>query len=63
MTHDGKMGSVPAWYTILRAAKYLGVPPWDLLDQPAIWLNWALAAENSENLAEKNRLRKKTDVD
>lgn len=45
------MGSVPEWYLLIRAARYLGVPPWDLMQQPAIWREWALTAENAENKA------------
>jgi hypothetical protein len=55
LAHDGKMGSVPDWYRVLRAAKYLGVAPWELLEQPAIWLEWALTAESAENKAERTR--------
>lgn len=49
------MGSMPDWYPLLRAARYLGVAPWDLLEQPAFWLRVALDAEAAENEAERNR--------
>lgn len=49
------MGHAPAWYITLRAAKYLGVPPWDLLDRPVWWQEIALAAESAETAAEKHR--------
>jgi len=39
----------------LRAAKYMGVPPWELLKQPIYWRNWALQAEKAENEAERQR--------
>ena len=42
------MGSCPDWYVLVRAARYLGVPPWILMDQSKIWLEWALAAETAE---------------
>jgi hypothetical protein len=45
------MGSIPDWYLLLRAARYLGVPPWDLIDRQTIWREWALIAENAENKA------------
>ena len=33
------------WYVIIRAARYLGVAPWDLLNQPIYWQQKALEAE------------------
>lgn len=42
------MGELPDWYPLIRAARYLGVPPWDLLDQPLLWQHWALMAEMTE---------------
>lgn len=51
------MGSVPEWYRLIRAAKYLGVAPWDLLEKPAIWMEWALSAESAENKAERTRAK------
>ena len=47
------MGSVPDWYPVLRAAKYLGVAPWALLEQPGDWLQVALDAEAAEHEAER----------
>lgn len=44
----GQLGAPPSWYPVLRAARYLGVAPWDLARQPAAWLHWALAAEAAE---------------
>lgn len=35
------------WETI-RAAKYLGVAPWDLAEQPACWQEWGLLFEMAE---------------
>lgn len=53
------MGECPDWYLYLQAAKYLEVPAWDLVRQPVIWRNWALAAMRSEEhaKAQHNRLR------
>lgn len=33
-------------------ARWLGVPPWVLLEQPMGWLAWGQAAMNAENGAE-----------
>jgi hypothetical protein len=49
----GKVGGVPDWYTHIRVAKYLGVAPWQLLEQSEAWCLWGLDAMNAETLAEK----------
>lgn len=43
---------MPDWYPLLRAARYLGVPPWDLLEQASVWMRWAITAEGAENEAQ-----------
>lgn len=48
------MGEVPLWYRVIRAAKYLGTPPWDLADQPVTWLEMAEAAQSAEAAAQKS---------
>lgn len=54
---EGKVldGEIPTWYFVLRAAKYLGVAPWELADQPIFWMRVALATESAELEAEKAR--------
>jgi hypothetical protein len=49
------MGEVPDWYAHIKAAKYLGVAPWDLLEQPIIWHNWAVRAEEAEESAARQK--------
>lgn len=49
------MGTLPSWYHTLRAARYLGVPPWDLVQQPVWWQEIALAAEAAEAAASEHR--------
>lgn len=51
------MGSIPDWYIAIRAARYLGVPPWELIEQPTYWMEWALFAESAENEAEGIRAK------
>ena len=46
------MGALPEWYPLIRAARYLGVAPWVLLEQQSTWLEWALIAESAENEAQ-----------
>ena len=43
---------MPDWYPLMRAARYLGVPPWELLQQAGIWQTWALTAEGAESEAQ-----------
>lgn len=45
------MGSVPEWYPYFRAAQYLGCTPWELMEQPLCYLDWALIALQAENAA------------
>jgi hypothetical protein len=44
---------MPDWYPTVRAARYLGVSPWDLMDQPMAWQQWALMAEAADNEAQE----------
>jgi hypothetical protein len=44
---------MPDWYPLVRAAKYLGVPPWELADQPMAWQMIALICEQAEAEAEE----------
>lgn len=53
------MGSAPPWYFTIKAAKYLGVAPWDLVDKPAVWVDMALEMESAEKYAE-NEIRKRS---
>lgn len=46
------MGALPEWYTLIRAARYLQVAPWELAAQPNQWLDYALIAESAENEAQ-----------
>ena len=54
------MGELPDWYTTLRAAKYLGVAPWDLALQPLVWEQWAIEALAAEGAAEEEMMRQRT---
>ncbi len=39
---------MPEWYLLIRAAKYLGVAPWELLRQHPKWFFQALQADRAE---------------
>jgi hypothetical protein len=49
------MGYIPETYRLFRAAKYIGVSPWELSEQSVFWMNHALEYENIENKAERKR--------
>lgn len=49
---------MPSWYLLIRAAKYLGVPPWELAKMPIFWRDAALAAESAENYAENEKIKR-----
>ena len=42
------MGYIPNWYPLIKAARFLGVAPWDLFTRPVCWREWALMAEAVE---------------
>jgi len=42
------MGCRPEWYTLIRAGRYLGIPPDRLLEMHPMWLTWAAVAESTE---------------
>jgi len=39
---------MPDWYTLIKAARYLGVAPWELAEQPTEWVAWAYACQSAE---------------
>ena len=44
------MGEVPVAYRLIRAARWLGVAPWDLARQPIWWREWAFTAMEAEGV-------------
>jgi hypothetical protein len=42
------VGQCPEWYKLIRAARYLGVPSWELARQPVWWVDVAIIAEEAE---------------
>lgn len=53
-------GYIPPMYSLFRAAKYLGVPPWELERQSPLWINHAIEYESIENEAQEE-LRKRAE--
>lgn len=47
------MGELPDWYPLVRAAHYYGVGPWELLERPRAWVDWARQAESALNEAQE----------
>ncbi len=50
---DGLMGKCSESYPLIQAAKYLGVPPWELMKQSVYWRIKALTAMKAEYNAQK----------
>ena len=48
----GKMGYCPDWYAVIQAAKYLGVPPWELMNQSLWWQDRAFMSMSAEGEAQ-----------
>lgn len=48
------MGELPEWYQVIRAARALHIAPWELAHRPRVWVQWALAAESAEAMAQEN---------
>lgn len=42
---------MPDWYLVMQAAKYLGIPPWELEQAGVFWLWHALGAMSAEGRA------------
>lgn len=42
------MGESPYWYRVVKAARYLGVAPWDLAAKPLAWTVMAETAQDAE---------------
>lgn len=51
------MGDIPYWYRLVDAARYLGVPHWELAARPVIEMERALVAKDAEAYAERKLAR------
>jgi hypothetical protein len=49
MKTGGRLGEIPSWYSLLVAARYLRVPPWELARRPVWWREIALLADEVES--------------
>lgn len=49
------MGYVPDWLNLIEAARYLHVPPWELMKQPTCWRDWALMAQEAVQKIESEK--------
>jgi hypothetical protein len=45
--------SFPDEYKLFKAAKECNCTPWELLEQPEYWMDWALIIMNAEAIAQK----------
>lgn len=44
---------MPEYYPLIRAAKYLGVAPWELMERSDAWQHIAYIAEQAEAEAQE----------
>lgn len=58
LASDGMFGAVPDWYPRQQAARYLGVPEWELEQQSIEYTNRALVAMDAEAKAAEDRKRR-----
>jgi len=49
----GKMGACPEDYSLVKAAQWLGVAPWELMEQSIWWRDRAIMFMNAEAEAQK----------
>ncbi len=49
----GKVGACPEDYNLFKAAQYLGVAPWELMEQSVWWQERAIMFMNAEAEAAK----------
>jgi hypothetical protein len=48
---------MPEWYPLISAARYMYVAPWELLEQSAVWRDWALIAQSAEAYAQEEKAK------
>ena len=54
----GATGKLAPVYVLLRAARYLNVPPWELERADGKWVHWALLAEELERELEERAIKR-----
>ena len=52
MKFGSDVADPPEWYLNMRAARYLGIPPWDIENVAVKWRDMALMSEGCELEAE-----------
>jgi hypothetical protein len=55
----GKLGEPPEDYTLFKAAQWMHIPPWVLLEQPLVWKLKALDYMSAEAEAEEELANRK----
>ena len=50
---NGRMGKCPEDYILVKAAQWLGVAPWDLMEQSIWWQERIIMFMNAEAEAQK----------
>lgn len=58
LIENGNAGELPWYYPLIKAARFMGVPPWELAKQSIFWQDAALqveAADSNAQIAIRNR--------
>jgi hypothetical protein len=55
---NGATEPLPDYYVQIKAAKFLGVPVWELIEQPQYWTSAALITMQADHEVEEKRREK-----
>lgn len=58
LVSGGRYGSMPDYYPLIKAARYLMVAPWDLAERGNCWQEWAFVCESAETQAQNEIQRR-----
>lgn len=56
---EGESQEFPDWYVLMKAAQWVGVPPWELANRPRVWRQWAIMGMAAEGRAAKAKQPKR----
>lgn len=54
MASGGALGEIPDWAAVVLVARFLGVAPWELEEQPYFWFAAAVEVMKAEHEGSKS---------
>jgi hypothetical protein len=57
LSGNGRPDEIDPMVPLILAARYLRVPPWELINQPTYYRDWALLIRGTEQLIEAEATR------